>query len=401
MTDNRTESLISEVDTILANLPERMRHRLSSPVALERLHAQLELRKSRAGARLAELLKASGLLPSPELMRVFVNTAQLLDADSIAAWLVERAADIGASPAVAELVSYSATTTFVAREVIVLDGVRVAGCVQLAADISLVPLTSLQPTLFRDQSSESMPWLPGDERRGALVRTFDHPVIFIGVDDPVPDNILAVAEDQRLHDVARLFTLFREAAPAVIARWWEHDPAIPSRFPTTGANVTAGFEASFHPFGIDEEATQQLREWISRAQACPGQLWSVLRIALDRLNAAKRRSSVVDRSIELGLAAEALFLRYSGEDRSELSFRLATRAAWLLGSSRAERQQIFDCFRALYEARSKAVHNGEVPSTVKALDVHEVLSRGCDLLERAIIATLKEPHVDLRHIHLG
>lgn len=122
---------------------------------------------------------------------------------------------------------------------------------------------------------------------------------------------------------------------------------------------------------------------------------------LDRLNAAKRRKGAVDRSIELGVAAEALFLRYGGEDQSELSFRLATRAAWFLGSSRAEREQIFNCFRVLYEARSKAVHNGEVPSIIKGLNVGEVLSRGCDLLERAIISTLKEPGSDLRHVHLG
>ena len=137
------------------------------------------------------------------------------------------------------------------------------------------------------------------------------------------------------------------------------------------------------------------------AQACPRTLWSVLRIVLDRLNAAKRRASAVDRSIELGVAVEALFLRYSGEDQSELGFRLATRAAWFLGCSRAEREQVFDCFRALYDARSRAVHNGELPNKVKGLDVGEVLSLGCDLLERAIITTLKEPDRDLRHVHLG
>ncbi len=356
--------------------------------------------KTSLGEHLAELLRDSGLLPNPELMRVFVYSATLLDPDSIATWLVERAAAIGGSNAVAELVSYTRAKSFVAREVIVLDGVRVSEGVELASGVRLQPLTSLQPTYFRDQFSESPPWQPGRER-AALVRTFDHPVILKPADDPFPANILAIAQDQTLSDVARLFTLLEGVAPARVAHWWEHDLVIPSRSPTTGASVTAGFEASFHPFEVDGNAAELLRNWILLAQECPPTLWRVLRVVLDRLNAAKRRGGTVDRSIELGVAAEALFLRYSGEDQSELGFRLATRAAWFLGSSKADREQIFDCFRAVYDARSKAVHTGEVPSKVKGLDVGQVLARGCDLLEQALIATLKEPHRDLRHVHLG
>jgi hypothetical protein len=71
----------------------------------------------------------------------------------------------------------------------------------------------------------------------------------------------------------------------------------------------------------------------------------VLRIVLDRLNAAKRRENKVGRAADLGVAGEALFLCYSGEDQSELGFRLATRAAWSLGTTRAEREEIFHCFR--------------------------------------------------------
>lgn len=401
MIDDRMKLLVSEVDAILTKLPERVRQGLSSPRALERLHAQLDLRRSHACAHLVELLESSSVLPAPELMRVFVNSAQTLDSDSIAGWLVERAVAIGASSAVVELVSFSTASTFVAREVIVLDGIRVSDSVELAGDIRLMPLASLQSTSFRDQFSEGPPWLFPSDRRVALVRSFEHPVILKRADDHSPDNTLAITQDQTLSDIARLFTLVKGAAPFRIAQWWEHDPAIPSRSPTTGAAVTAGFEASFLPFEINGDSAQKLREWISRAQACPDHLWSILRIALDRLNAAKRRKSLVDRSIELGVAAEALFLRYSGEDQSELSFRLATRAAWLLGSSRAEREQVFDCFHALYDARSKAVHNGQLPDKVRGLDVGEVLSRGCGLLERAIIATLDKPDSDLRHVHLG
>jgi len=247
MPDDRMKLLVSEVDEILAKLPEKVRQGLSSPKAIERLHAQLELRRSHVGAHLAELLKDSNVLPNPELMRVFVNTAELLDPDSIATWLVERAVAIGAAPAVAELVSYPTTRTLVAREVIVLDGVRVRESVELASGVRLERLASLQPTYFRDQFSESLPWQAPRER-AALVKTFDHPMILKRSEEPSPASVVAIAQDQTLSDVARLFTLLKGVAPVRIAHWWEHDPAIPSRSPTTGAGVTAGFEASFHPF---------------------------------------------------------------------------------------------------------------------------------------------------------
>lgn len=394
------ERLASEVHAILTKLPDEVREGLSSSKAIERLHAQLALSRSRLSEHLAKLLRDSGLLPNPELMRVFVNTCTILDPEGIAIWLVERAVAIGGSAAVAELVSCSAAKSFVAREIIVLDGVRVREGVELASGVRLEPLTSLQPTDFRDQFSEGPPWQPGYER-AALVRTFDHPVILKAADDPFPANVLAIAQDQTLSDIARLFTLLKGVAPARVAHWWEHDFAIPSRTPTTAASVTAGFESIFHPFEVDGNAAERLRHWVPLAQGCPPALWRILRVALDRLNAAKRRRGMVNRSIELGVAAEALFLRYSGEDQSELRFRLATRAAWFLGSSKADRKQIFDCFCAVYDARSKAVHNGEVPSKVKGLDVGEVLARGCDLLEQALITTLKEPHRDLRDVHLG
>jgi hypothetical protein len=327
-------------------------------------------------------------------MQVLVTSASRLDKDDIAIWLVARAIRVGEAAALDELVRYSTTSTVVVREVLVLDGVHARAGVELASRIRLEPLTSLQPSFFRAQWHD-----PG--RRAALVRSFDHDVVWKGDDDQLPPEMFEIAQDQTLADVARVFTLLKGAAPAVVAHWWEHDPSTPSRTPTSGASSTNGFEASFLPFEIEGTALDLIRSCSQKFQNCSPKLLRVLRVVLDRLNAAKRRSGAVNRAIELGVAAEALFLRYSGEDRAELSFRLANRAAWFLGSSRAHREEIFDCFRAVYEARSTAVHNGEVPAKVRKRDVVEVLAQGCELLELAVMATLNEPDKDLTRLHLG
>lgn len=394
------ELLLKELLDVLAKLPQEIRSRLVSGQSVDRAHAQLALRKSRLAVPLIPLIERWNIATQDGSMQWFVNTATSFDADIIATWLIERAAFIGASDAVSELTAYSTSETFLAREILVLDGVTVDEPIELTSRTHLQPLASLQQTEFRDQFNEGAPW-QRPRKRAALVRTFDHPVVIQHADSPGPKSLLDLAQNPDLHDVTRIFTLLKGVAPVIVAKWWEHDPSVPSLAPTTGAGSTAGFESTFHASPIDSEAAEHLKEWIRLARVVPSSLRSVLRVVLDRLNAAKRRSEVVNRSIELGIAAEALFLRYAGEDQSELSFRLATRAAWLLGHSRAERTRVYDLFRAIYEARSKAVHNGEVPNVVKKFDVIEMLSRGCEEMELAIIITLRRPGEDLRHVHLG
>ena len=299
--------LVQEVDAILATLPEGVRQGLLAPTALQRLHAKFELQTSRATARLAEVLEDSDFLPGPELMRMFVTTAELLDRDTIAVWLVGRAAEVGASPAVAELMSYSKMTAFAAREVMVLDGVRVGQRLELENSVSLERLTLLQPTSFRDQFGDTpTPWqAPRD--RAALVRTLDHPVILKRPDDCMPSSSLEMAQDETLGDVARLFTLLKGAAPVCIAQWWEHDPTIPSRSPTTGAGVTRGLEATFHHVDVDATAVTLLRHWITLARRCPPALLPVLRIALDRLTVMPRND---EEAQSIGRLSSAWLLRH-------------------------------------------------------------------------------------------
>jgi len=121
MRNDVVERLQTETNAVLANLPESVRQGLSSPKSRDRLHAQLVLRTTHLSIGLANLLRDSPLLPSPWRMLVFVNTTTPLDPDTVATWLVERAAGIGASAAVADFASFTTAKNFAAREIIVPD----------------------------------------------------------------------------------------------------------------------------------------------------------------------------------------------------------------------------------------------------------------------------------------
>ncbi len=87
--------------------------------------------------------------------------------------------------------------------------------------------------------------------------------------------------------------------------------------------------------------------------------------AIDRLGRARMARSPVDQALELGIAAEIALMHGDSSSNTEITHKIGSRAAWLLGEDAAERAAIFDDIKALYHARSKAVHEGTLPKKSK------------------------------------
>lgn len=74
------------------------------------------------------------------------------------------------------------------------------------------------------------------------------------------------------------------------------------------------------------------------------------------------------------MAAEIVLMHDQSRSNTEITYKIASRAAWLLGSDADERAQIFDQMKQLYATRSTAVHTGVLPSKSKIdLDIAENL----------------------------
>jgi len=80
--------------------------------------------------------------------------------------------------------------------------------------------------------------------------------------------------------------------------------------------------------------------------------------AIDRLGRSRLALSPVDRALDLGMAAEIVLMHDHSPANTEIAHKLSSRAAWLLGRNPEERAVIFADMKALYEARSQAVHSG-------------------------------------------
>ncbi len=106
--------------------------------------------------------------------------------------------------------------------------------------------------------------------------------------------------------------------------------------------------------------------------------------AIDRLGRARLAASSVDRALELGIAAEIALMHDHSPANTEITHKIGTRAAWLLGQDVADRETIFADMKKLYQARSQAVHSGTLSSRI-AVD----LDAADGLVARALLAILE------------
>lgn len=85
-----------------------------------------------------------------------------------------------------------------------------------------------------------------------------------------------------------------------------------------------------------------------------------LQTALFRLNLT-HRAPLAYKPVDLMIGLEAL---YTG-DSQELAYKLATRAAYVLGDTEARRARIWAVLKAAYNVRSDIVHGKRLPNTIK------------------------------------
>jgi hypothetical protein len=107
--------------------------------------------------------------------------------------------------------------------------------------------------------------------------------------------------------------------------------------------------------------------------------------SIDRLGRSRLAASPADRALELGIAAEIALMHGQGEGNAEITHKIGTRAAWLLGRDLTEREGIFADMKRLYAARSQAVHSGILTSSRSTVD----LDAADRLVTRVLLAILE------------
>ena len=133
---------------------------------------------------------------------------------------------------------------------------------------------------------------------------------------------------------------------------------------------------------------------------------TALQVPITRWKTSMEQDDDIDSMIDLGIAFESLYLR---EENAELSFRFQLRAAWYLGTDPADREALIQEFAQIYACRSKAVHGGQLGSSVRvagrSVATTEFIQRSQDLCLQSIKKVIYEGRLpdstDWRSMVLG
>lgn len=107
---------------------------------------------------------------------------------------------------------------------------------------------------------------------------------------------------------------------------------------------------------------------------------AALYVAIDRLGKAKSWRSNEDKALDLGMALEIALMHEngnSGDGNAEITYKLSSRAAWLLGKNPEDRKEAFEKAKKIYGHRSAAAHTGRLKkeSEFASLDANAFVTR--------------------------
>lgn len=318
---------------------------------------------------------------------------------SLAVWLIDRSLAVGSKQAVADLGRYLATDLIPYRQFVILGGVAPVGELHLGGGVVVRQVERLPQSTWKEQL------LAQYRSAGATCR----PTVFLEKKTLFPREHLPRGErsrhvypdpPQELADVPLLITALGPFAPLILGSWDEAEDWMPDLHRGGYASLLDPAWLGEHPqTAADIGPLPNLhREWLNRSEDCRRHL----RVALTRLNSAKRHVDVVEAAIDFGIAMEALFLADRGPDRGELGFTLRLRAARFLGTTPESRRDITKLFRELYDLRSKAVHTGRLHRPVKDYHkIQELLAQGFAHVATAIRRIIKEGEPDWEAVVLG
>jgi hypothetical protein len=191
-----------------------------------------------------------------------------------------------------------------------------------------------------------------------------------------------------LETTIKAFTLVDKAAPVVGRSWIEFVDDDLARAEFGRMSMMALYEGnpSWFPIDVDADAI----EWVKRYLGLPPDIKTQCDIAIERLNLARRRLSIEDKTIDGAICLEALL----GEgNKQEITYRLRLRAALLLSKDLNERREISKAVSDFYSLRSTAVHGDR--SKLSDAQKNTCAAQGLDICARALraIVSLEKKYI--------
>ena len=283
-----------------------------------------------------------------------------------------------------------------------LSGIKVANETQVLDGISLIPLSNngadlphFLPSTFNLSSMEflSKTLLRVDVSVSPVLREppkADAPLS--GLDDGFHIAVYS-AEVGQFHP-ERFFqalTLVGEQ-PVQAAMTWRHlpDNEIFDLSMGTGSGYSYSLARSAASDEFSEAQIRQAVDLYHKIVALPPEVLNQLEIPIERWMKSKTQQGYVDKLIDLGIAFESFFLRGISQ---EVTFRFSLRGSLYLGQDLEERSRLKRELEQFYRYRSRAVHEGTLPETVKVngqtVRIRQFIERSQELFKQSLLKAIE------------
>jgi len=328
-------------------------------------------------------------------MLVLADSAVRMEIGNLAAWLFRRGKEVGSVQAVSDLIQYIESDKIPFRLTYGLRGLKLDHRCELGSGISLlswkdIPESYHKSTIFNNLISSAGSKWPS----AALVQKILLPKVHASENE----YELTTIDDVAIRDAILCIAASGPFSPEILVTWL--DP--PQWAPTMGVGYSLPHSDGHArddvwTSGHCQIATKLFSDFKALTEANK----DALRLPMQRLTMAVRRSSKVDSAIDLGIALESLFLNDLSDDRGELTFRLKLRVAKYMEKEITKREEVFHLIGDLYTLRSIAIHTGRVPDALRSRDISEILNNGYSLVADAIRRFVKSGIPNWMDVQLG
>lgn len=354
-----------------------------------------KLNLTRASRRLAEILESPFFSIFNDRMFYSGNGGSTVNIGLLSNWLATRTIQAGAEEAVSGLLKLVELKEKPELDILLLSGIRISREYQIDDWFKLVPLSSIWKYSidhFGQYLSHSRETFQSTIPTAALI-TVRQVSTSIEPSRVARDRLILDYTNQDLFWLT-LGLICTGEAPTPMARW----NLLPSWVPFSGI-LDSGYSSRMeikHPKGENSLGDTEIKHSIKLYESLktlPPSIIRPLTICLNRLNQSVNTWDLVQQAIDLGVALEAVLT--PSENTDQLSFQFRLLGALLVGDTQNERLLAYDIFKSFYTLRSKAVHNGELPtksiqiSGMGKLTPREVLIEATRLGRLAVIKLIE------------
>ncbi|MBY3301493.1 hypothetical protein HFO04_01545 [Rhizobium laguerreae] len=261
-----------------------------------------------------------------------------------------------------------------ALEITKVLGIKVRTVVELIQGYELWPPDQL-PSDYRKRLAFETNGPGFQPEAAALVHRFRHGPVY-DAPDPFEISRYKLPVFQKLAQLDEKRSQVREALLLSV------DTAVefPMRYySAVGDHILAydrSYQYSREPFAFDsaEPDVHRVRSLHSSLEGFKQS--AAVRLVIDRIGRARTSHSPVDKALDLGMALEVALMhenKNSPAANNEITYKIATRAAWLLGKDPESRKVAYSIANKIYGHRSAAVHTGRLRN---AADFHSLNAEG-------------------------